>query len=30
MSNTIKSIEKKYDLMVNGMPISNIEYTLIE
>ena len=30
MSNKIKRIEKKYDLMVNGMPISNIEDTLIE
>ena len=30
MSNNIKRIEKKYDLMVNGMPISNIEDTLIE
>ena len=30
MSNKIKRIEKKYDLKVNGMPISNIEDTLIE
>ena len=30
MSNKIKRIEKKYDLMVNGMPISSIEDTLIE
>ena len=30
MSVNIKRIEKKYDLMVNGMPISNIADTLIE
>lgn len=31
MSNKdIKKIEKKYDLLINGMPISSIEDTLIE
>lgn len=29
-NNDIKKIEKKYDLLVNGMPISSIEDTLIE
>lgn len=29
-NNDIKKIEKKYDLLINGMPISSIEDTLIE
>ena len=29
-NNDIKKIEKKYDLLINGMPISSIEDTLIK